>query len=265
MNKEDKTGSKFFNQIENYIEGRLNDQETEAFEKELEDNEELSKAIDEYFVRHNPFGELTMDTLGDNYWRNVLKDASNKNEPTSFYSQYKVLFFIAASFIGLLSICYYFFQYRVLSNDDLFAQYFQMPPIESLTVIGEDRNNTEEEPPLSSEVRKWDAALEAYSNNKFYNSLKILESIDSSKLQRNTYSEYLCIKGILYLKNEEYQKAFDLLTRDETANPKQKRWYTALAMLKLNYSEPELIEVFSSLEHDSNKRAKSILKKLKND
>ena len=229
--KEDKDYSKYFEQVVDYMEERLSAEETEAFKAAVERSEALADAVEQYFRDEVDGGSQALEALAKDHWKEVMAQHTLEAKIVPFHLRYK-WHLLAASFTGLLLLSYFLLFNSAPSKEELFAEYFTMPPIENVTVVKGNKSNTSKSENIDS--LKWEATIDYYEQEDFKLALETLETIDTTSLNPDLLGDYLCLNGILLLHNEEYQLAYNILTQKETALIKQKEWYTALALLQLN-------------------------------
>lgn len=247
----DKQQSKYFGQVADYVEDKLSEEAVAAFEAALAQDDRLVEAVEAYFRDEVAEGKKVTEAFAEKHWHEMIQTANGTREAkvVPFHLRYKWAL-LAASLVGVMMMAYFLFPTQPLSQEELFADHFKMPPIERITVVKGNKNNAAAAANVDS--LKWEAAIDYYQKEDFRESLRMINSIDTTTINSDFYADYLCLKGILLIHQGDYQTAYTILRKEETARPKEKEWYSALVLLKLSQSKEELLDVFSNLSDERN-------------
>src|SRR5690606_9044525 len=230
--------------IENYFLDKLSLQEQEAFNNLLEHDPEFKAQVAfESKVRKSIFVQKHQDLKSQ--LKSVEENLPKKRSNNSYW--------IAASVVLLLSLGFYW-MFRPLSTEQLFADYYQ-PAANTTHPIVRDHNTQE------SQISQ---AFIAYESQDY----KVAQELFSSVYSATQESELLLYQGISCLELNNTQEAIRVLLSHKHMNDSlvhKTEWYLALAYLKSGETEKakaQLKEVINHPQGYNIHQAKELLAKL---
>ena len=245
-----------FNEIQNieaWFEGRLSDEQKNAFEKRLRDDDAFRTKVDNFEA-----AVKTVELMG----RNELKDRLRKihDQVVNGKKQNGKLWLrIAAIFIGLM----------VVASPLIYRNFFATPDYEKLAVknfstypdILSRRSNAS-----SRDIMLIDA-MSYYKNKDFQNASVLFEHIIDNDTTEN--QAFYLYKGISLLGNDDLRQAaatFEQMVEDpDNEFYEQARWYLALTLLEEGKPRESAV-ILEQIVHDksyNHKKAKKLLRKIK--
>ena len=231
--------------LSKYIQNTLTPEEKMEFDRLRSSDEKFNKDI----LFHNDLKKVTEDKDDDNF-REMLSElegnVTKKKNLTWWY--------IAASALILLGITYFIGIKQSLSNDTLFAQYFE--PYRNITqpVVRSDAQESIKE-----------AAFHAYENGQFQKALNLFDQVLLNKEEANI----LFYKANVLLSLNQPKMAVPILQQDISvidSFSEKRYWYLALSYLKLNQIEKskETLQILLDIPNSEYKKkeAAALLEKM---
>jgi len=245
----------FYGQIFKYLEGKLNKQEKEQFEKELEKNSVLKR---EYHLQKDIMRAVSEEEVMN--LREKLQDITSKGDEKNVLTirtGLRKVMALAAGILLLVGVAsWYYFTQMYTNPYKLYAQYYE--PYEniyssrSLEVTFADESVVRDAF-LAYETESWKKAEEYFDRLLAENSPKI---------------NILFYAGIVKLEQDKNAQAIGLfkevIGKENPLFTEQACWYTALAYLKIDKTEEARYYLNLIIEKGMSKQeeAKSILKKI---
>lgn len=233
--------------IDQYLSGELSDVEKDAFEKQLDMDESLRQELEIAVKAKAALYAKAIKSQKETFssrWQEVKPEQKSQSRKLYY-------FLAAAAVIGLFLLFNFLKPAPQVSNQELFAQYYETPLASSIRAEGS-----------ASSFKKANIAFQQkrYAEAAaFY--LEALEDI--AFIQRD---EAIFFAGISFLELKQTQKALDLfkqLTSEEYLE--MKNWYSVLAYLQLDKPD-EARTILSSIsknpQHYYYQKAEEILEKL---
>lgn len=212
-----------FNHIDQYINGKLSDAETKAFEQQIQNNPNLAEEV----ALHQELGEFLSDAQGialETQLTAVGEEFSQayqqKNTPKTSTSFYWVA---AASLLLFLSVAWWFSSPK--SSEALFAAHYETYVSDEL----ERSNNT-----ISSPLEE---ALKAYNSQDYQTAqAQFKTQLDASTARSNNSNLIRFHLAMIHLEQQEYTLAQmylnEILTNTTSLYHQQAHWFLALIQLK---------------------------------
>lgn len=212
-----------FNHIDQYINGKLSDAETKAFEQQIQANPSLAEEV----ALHQELGQFLSDTQGialeaqlTAVGEQFSQAYQQKNTPKSGVSFYWIA---AAGLLLFLSIAWWFTSPK--SSEELFAAHYETYVSDEL----ERSNNT-----ISSPLEE---ALKAYSNKNYPTAQKQFKTqLDVSTATPNNSNLIRFHLAMIHMEQKEYAPAQTylnkILANDTSLYHQQAHWFLALIQLK---------------------------------
>lgn len=217
-----------FEQIENFLLGKLDDSEQSEFQRQVIENKNLKQEV-----------ELLRIILNVAENKSLTEDLESIHQslyPSSKSSKsihlWKYISGIAASF-AILALFWFFYGEKEYSSADLYNQYYQAFPEYITTRNTQTDKNTE--------------AFLQYSKGEFEEAIQLFKTTDR---QSEAVKFYL---GMSYMETQNISQAVatfsDLLPGSETYR-EQIVWYLSLAYLKQGKKE-NTIQLLSKIDENS--------------
>ncbi|WP_396636881.1 tol-pal system YbgF family protein [Maribacter sp. R77961] len=246
METENNISQDLLETIERYLKNSMELEELAAFEKRMEEDEQLRQQVDDTrFI----FSGIRRAVLKDKL--NVLHEDFDKgkqissDDPKVFKLNFKTLS-IAASVLILFGGFWFFNQQP--SNEKLFNQYFE--PDRGLATVMSNTNNYD-----------FDDAMVDYKNQKYNLAIQKWEALLKDKPKNDTLNYFL---GVAQLAENKETSAIAYLTKvvsnKQSAFVKDAYFYLGLAYLKEENSEAALI----NLKINNSPKSKEIISELTN-
>lgn len=236
--------------IEKYFENNLTEAEKAQFEVLLNSNIEFKDA-----VKFEKNLKSAIHKKERNELKKQLKSFEKKQE-TKVVTMPRLLWIAAASIV-VVGASLWFFTFKTPSNEDLFTQNFQVyPNVIAPSVRG--TSTTEGDKKL---------AFEFYEQEKYKEAVGVFE-----KIAKETNEEYPAFYvGQCYMALGDYQKAISsfsgaVLTDEKFPFDTQRKWYLALAYLKIGDKENAklILELLTNYENVQTQKATELLENLSN-
>ena len=237
------------NKVYDYLEGRMSPQEQELFEKQLLENQELKKEVNDIRALEQGLHGLGVESFKQDLasWEDAL------NSQPKDTSNWKNFLAVAAVILLIALPAIYFLVPGNPSNQDLFLSYYQ-PYEEMITTRG---NTSDSLNLLLIE------GMEAYSRKSYEECSSLLQSyLDQQPDAR--VSLYLAIAQ-LELNQAQAAEANFIQARQDPIFRQQAQWYQALSYLKFSETEKAkdlLGEIVGQQGHYRNQEANKLLKQL---
>ncbi|MCU0323821.1 MAG: tetratricopeptide repeat protein [Spirosomaceae bacterium] len=234
--------------IEKYFENSLTEAEKTQFEILVNSNTEFRDAVGFEKNLKSAIHKKERYEL-----KNQLKSFEKKQE-TKIVAMPRWLWLAAASVI-IVGATLWIFVFKTSSNEDLFTQNFQVyPNVIAPSVRGSSTVEGDKK-----------LAFELYEQEKFREAIGVFE-----KISKETKDEYpVFYVGQCYMALGEYQKAISILSGAVLTDEKfpfdtQRKWYLALAYLKMGDKENAklILELLTNYENIQNQKATELLEKL---
>ncbi|MFN3851348.1 MAG: tetratricopeptide repeat protein [Spirosomataceae bacterium] len=234
--------------IEKYFENNLTESEKAQFEVLINSNATFKDAVEfeknlKNAIHHKERNEL----------KNQLKSIEKKQE-TKVVAMPRWIWLAAASVI-IVGAALWLFIFKTPTNEDLFAQNFQVyPNVIAPSVRGTSTTDGDKK-----------LAFELYEQEKYKEAIEIFE-----KTAKETKEEYPAFYvGQCYMALGDYQKAISsfsgaVLTDEKFPFDTQRKWYLALAYLKIGDKENAklILELLTNYENVQTQKATELLEKL---
>lgn len=246
--------------IENYLDGNLAKEELAAFEARLQTDAVFAQRVNLFREIETALGDpvrqniqAQLDNLGETYFQDPAV-AKKKINRLPFYQK---LWVIAASFLLLISVGFLFWQNQSiasLSNEQIFAQNYQLPNLDAMT-RGTDRKH-----PLQE-------VIELYENQDYPTALVRLKELrqGDSENQQLTYllaHTYLNLSPPQLMESGEIFKT--LIQHNQNVYVPKAKWYLALIYIRQNnvVAAQPLLKAVVTVNDSNNEKAKLILRQL---
>lgn len=235
--------------IEDYFEGNLSESDQKVFENQLREDKEFSSTVDLYqvsksIIRANHRDRLIKDAqqMMDNYDRK-----SRKINPS------RRILSIAAVLATLIAAIWVFqSQFSTLSPTELYANHFELPKISNVRGTEADE--------------LWEEAGKLYDSGNYKEATPIFESLidDPSFSLKDRTRFYL---GVSYLMTNDFSKSIENFGKvsPNSSFIQQAEWYGSLVYLKQENTQKArelLMKIANSNTHYKRKQAKEILDNL---
>lgn len=254
-------------EIVNYLEGNMTDQEMEeleirallnpSFQNDIQTTKTLIRGIKESGKETTK--EEKIQKLQDNPVAQL--DEEKKEDEASgakiiqLRRYRKRLFYplaVVASFAVLVITAQLVFFPSPLTPEQIFAANFEVAPN---NVVTPSRDAEEKKPPIWS-------AYQAYDNQKFAEAAALFEQTIDKSEYRITDLFHL---GNCYLVLEEWDQAITALeevVNAQTSKSEEAKWYQALAYLRVGENEKAKLLLEKITDSERTKQVRKILKKL---
>ncbi len=211
--------------IENYLRGRMSAEEKQAFEEEMSRNTELKKQVrQQKWIQEAIVDKEALAFRGKmNQWESKV---SGKKKVIPLRRAVGV----AAAVLILVVAGFWLLQARYTS-EELFEAYYRSPEPQNIlpaSYYASRQGGSKED---STQVTVWQEARQLFEQQKWAEALGKMEEVRVSEVAFP--SEYYYELGILYLENEQYEKAIEALQQVENGQTYGKSWYLALCYLAL--------------------------------
>ncbi len=226
------TNIKFSDKIKAYFEDELKGEQLVEFEKELETNEELSKAIDMYFAQTYPAGEQGLEALEEQFLRGLLEEASEQ-EPRIVRRSFLFNYGVAASLAFLLIASAFLYANFYYSNQYLAASFYDKVKFEAPTLAG-------------------GTTSEIYAGYKNEDWSKVIRIAEASEKEVSANEDARFLLACAYHKNGQYELAVSIFQE----------------LLEKNHIQQQrihLLMALSYLQADKLEEAQAIVKKILED
>lgn len=251
-----------FARIERYLEEKMDANEREAFENELQRDPLLQEELDMHRDLTVTFQRKDLHDLEDK-----IKKVIIQNRPSVLKRIWPYMA-VAASILLLVSVVF-IINRNTTDVDRLALRYLDLPA-DFTDDIG-FRNLNEPSDATRIEENRISNLFELYRNKKYTETLRFLKEINleasSFFQQRPGYYHYY--QGITYLQLEKYESAIQSFTEVNTGDYKAAAaWYKALSLLKAEGNTSQTIEAFQNIANDNHPRtedANTILNILQRD
>lgn len=240
--------------IEKYLSGELSDAEKDAFEKQLDMDESLRKELEVAVKARAAIYAKGIEERKEAFAERWQEQKQQEILQDKFHSRRRLIPYVAvaAAIVGLLLLFNFFRPDKVqLSNQELFAQYYEAPLAPSIRVEGA--------------VSNFKKANAAFHQGKFEEAALLYTQAlrDASFVQKD---EARFFGGISYLELGQGTKALELFEQLEGANYQEmKNWYSVMAYLQLDQAENAraiLTQITQNPQHFYREKAEELLQKL---
>ncbi len=232
--------------FEEYLLGRLSDEEATQFQQELKINPELSEKFQEFKALFRAVEEAALrNTLEDFHNETVTFKGINTSKKT------RVVFYrIAAGIAVLIALgTGYWLTNRPNSNERLFEAYFSPDP-GLPTVMGTQENYAFYE------------AMVDYKRGEYTTAIKKWEPLLGKKPQNDTLNYFLGAASLAdNLPNKAILYFETVLKHKESLFIDASHFYLALAQLK----EGQISDAIKNLEASKDQKSKQLLRQLQNE
>ena len=251
----------FYDQIEDYLNDQLSHEDREAYERELEQNDDLRDAVTNY-----PLIREALESLIAEEGREALGNVKSRlnSEPVDKKSGIRKisgLTLLKYAAVAVLSICvggwFVYNMNRSWTPSEVYDKYYEVyPNFETGTRSGEDAGRIEQ---------KRSAAYQAFDNGDYNRAIKLWEGIDSDYDGRKDDIFYI---GISYMEIEKWDEAARMLKLSDVLNSYYKEesiWFLALTYMKTNQCQ-EARSIFIDIKGGNSEyssKAGSAIKRLR--
>jgi|GEM_PF-1653660 len=239
--------------LQNYLDGKLTDQERKDFEEVLANDTDLNNEVVELQEL-----ELGLHSLGYDQFKNTVseweKDFQQSTPKTTKIVQLRYYFAAAAS-LALLIMAGYFLSNNTLSPEQLYANNYT--PYEDM-VIGRGSNSSTEAIDILTN------GMNAYNQQDYQTASEKLNEYLVLMPTDYGISLYLGIAQMETGKNSEAEASFTIAQKD-IKFAQQAQWYQAMLYLKINDTTKALNvlnEISSNNSHYKKQKAIQLLDKL---
>ena len=220
---------KYFDQIEQYFAEEMSAAEKNAFEREMENNQDLKATIDAYHLADEAVELLISDSLRAELKQWSAEEQGAKVVPLqgtekkeakvvglrSWVSRYA----IAASVLLLVGFFTFQFMGNQYSNQNLMTAYYENPDFSELGVRGEVKQDLE-------------IAYNALKANDFDKAIELLKNVPTAN---GYYAEAQFHLGETYMMQKDYSNAVQafnqVITTKDTRFVENAEWNKVLALL----------------------------------
>ncbi len=246
--------------IENYLDGKLTKEELAAFEARLQADAAFAQKVNLFREVETTLGDpvrqniqAQLDNLGETYFQQPVV-AKKKINLLPFYQK---LWAIAASFLLLISIGFLLWQNQSidnLSNEQIFAQNYQLPNLDPMT-RGRDRKHTLQE------------VIELYENQDYPAALVRLKEL-RQRDSENKQLTYLLAHTYLNLSPPQLMESVEtfktLIQHNQNVYVPKAKWYLALIYIRQNnvVAAQPLLKAVVTVNDSNSEKAKLILRQL---
>lgn len=234
-----------YDEIDNFLEGKLQGEELEKFTEKLNHNKEFAELVSSYVETKH--GVMYANRLSIKKKLELL-DQDQPKDKASFR-----IWKIAASVAVLMILSFTAWYIYTPSNQEqiFIANYQPLSQIE----IPTSRTETEDDDFLKK-------AFIAYQTKDFEGAETYLNKVSRERTY-NSYADF--IKGLVQMETKNYKSAIDLFNKSlqvKVPISKDVRWYLGLCYIKLNQTKKARIELERLSNSNYALRVSNILKKL---
>lgn len=233
MSEEEKS-----NLIEAYLSGKLSKEEILLVQQLQQKDPQFRAELKDQ--------QLAWEALGPsrlNAFRTLVGEVIAEHPREEKYIRKKLVpgrvLAIAAGIAGLLLALWWLLPSTSTSGQQLFATYFTPPPT-STVFRGEMESSATGA--LEDAQNRIDSLYRSQNYSQALDQLSVL----GQQFPESRSSDYFFLKGILYLCNDQAASALMAFEQISVGFPTEKKWYTGLALLKLD-SLPQAKAVFVEL------------------
>jgi len=231
MNSDD-----YIDRIEDYVTGQMSELEKQGFEQEQKDNPELADAVKKYRIAREAMDLMSEQAMKTQFkeWREEEGGIVLSSEAQEIPLRKKGLLSgrrrrqlsVAASFLLLFSLLFYFLIDRFLVSDPLFVSFQNPMPVERI---------------MGPQDVAFEEAIEAYQNKNYDRAIRLFQAIDPP----TDFTEFY-LGHSLFLA-EDYPAAESrfrsLIDRADTALKEEAEW----GLLATLYYSGDKAEAFDTL------------------
>ena len=224
--------------IEEYLTGKLNDQEVEEFEKECQKNPDLKALLEKEKGIHD-----VIKTAGREDLIRVFELEEEQLNSVKSRMTPKHWIGIAAMLVIALGIITYLNSSQTLVGEDLYAEYYSTYPSPSSS-----RND--------SSSFAWEKAITEYKDKNFQ---RAMQHMDNARESVPVY-KYSFYKAVCLLELEQTVEAeilFKAVLTSRNEFNAQSKWYLGLIAIK-NESWDSAIDYFESLKTEGEYKQKEV-------
>jgi len=239
--------------LEKFCEDSMSKAESEAFEKAMQTDAELSNEVKSYFLSRSAIANASNERL-KKHLDDIGQDLDLAYDPKTRFLQYM----LAAAGICLLIgvgwiMMYYFLRPRTI--DEIFLSYYQRPDVSEFSErsLGSD-----------SSLLIWNTALDNFSKQEIHKASGEFEQLTNGQSDI-PFSKVYFMLAICYLESKDYEKAiaaFDHI-RSESNFTYAMQYYKALCFIKMDKKQ-EAIDLLNNIKHQTGhpygKQAKRLLR-----
>lgn len=254
----EKEESYYINQIDAYLDGKLSRIDKDQFDKAVNEDASLKEKIEAHIISRSLIRNYGENELKSKF-KNALKtEVDNpvikKRSPLPY-----LLFLLGLAILFLLALKIY---KRSVSDSSSKTEPIALSSVEdpSYTLFRSQADTLI--------TTNWKSAVKSFVNKDYSKSLMLLDSLDSNVQFVNDHSGKLALmKGVSYLKTEDYTNAEKTLLTIKEGNPyyDQVEWYLALTSYyssDLSNAKLRFSKISKDLLHYKNEAASNYLKSI---
>jgi len=248
--------SYFIDQIDAYLDGKLNQMDKQLFDKAIIEDASLKDKIESHIISRSVIRQSGEQELKSKFLKNLRKEqhlsTEKKRSPLPI-----LLFMLAFAVLFLLAMIIY---NRSVDDSSVAVEPIALADVEdpSYTLLRSQGDTTI--------AITWSDAIQAFVRKDYDTSLLLLDSMDNNaEFNSKHLGKYALMKGVSYLKTGDYKNAENSFAEVTADNPyyDQAEWYMALTSYyssDIPVAKRRLNTISKDPQHYKNEAASNYLK-----